>query len=163
MWCGKTFWLNFIKLFVFTILFVIFIIAMKDVWEKFDSKATTTAIEWTDEGHEKKLLPYLTFCPWPAFRNKELHYSEEGFLKNTFELKDVFDDKTISNITNPALYFLKELRTLAFGRCYTIMKKVTSKKMVCLKTKTFEMQLYQLHTKTNLIASLQVQLTAVTK
>ncbi len=84
-------------------------------------------------------------------------------MKNTFELKDVFDDKTISNITNPALYFLKELRTLAFGRCYTIMKKVKSKNMVCLKTKTFEMQLYQLHPKTNLIASLQVQLTAVTK
>ncbi len=120
----KKFWFHFIKLLVFIILFAIFIITMKDVWLKFKSKVTTTAIEWTDEGHTKKLLPYLTFCPWPAFRNKEFYFTEADYLNNTFDLGDIFDEETVSNLTNLDLYFLKEVRTLAYGRCYTILKKV---------------------------------------
>ena len=33
---------------------------------------------------EDKRLPCLTICPWAAYKKEGFHYSNEDFLKNTF-------------------------------------------------------------------------------
>ena len=50
-----------------------------------------------------------------GFRKRGFYYTEKDYLKNTFELEDIFDNDTIKDLQDPVSYkeeFLKLLQIL---------------------------------------------------
>ena len=71
-------------------------------------------------------LPALTVCPGVAFKTVGPFYDEDSFLKNAFELEDIFALETIAGLRNKSLYEIVEVRNVLHGRCYTIYFKCNS-------------------------------------
>jgi hypothetical protein len=98
---------------------------MRDVWSKFVSKMTSTGVTFKSvEKDDKKFLPSFTFCPWPVYKSKGLHYNPDNFKKNTFNLEEIFDNLTLVDLKNSSLYSVNETWSIQYGRCHTINYKV---------------------------------------
>ena len=78
---------------------IIFMLLMKDVWSKYQKNITSIGTRFTIEDPQHS-LPYLTICPMPGFRQKGFYYTRESFKNNTFNLEDIFDDKTTKHLKN---------------------------------------------------------------
>ena len=85
---------------------------------------TTTGITFSDDEITEKLLPSFTFCSWPVYRKKGIHYQEKDFLKNTFTLEDIFHSWSLPNLMNSTAYKITEVQSLLYVRCYTVSKQV---------------------------------------
>ncbi len=59
-----------IKSLVVVVCIALFLVLMKDVWYKYESKLTATGVQLRTERLTKKRLPLLTICPWPNFRKQ---------------------------------------------------------------------------------------------
>jgi len=59
-----------IKSVVILVCIVLFLFLMKDVWNKFKTKLTSTGVQFRTENIVKKRLPLLTICPWPRFKKQ---------------------------------------------------------------------------------------------
>jgi len=116
---------NLIKGILFITFSLMFLLLMDDVWSKFTSKMTSTGVTFEGESETKKQLPYFTFCPWPVYRNKGFHFSKEDFKKNTFEKEDLFHPYFLANIRNGSKTTIKEVWSIHYGRCFTLIIKVT--------------------------------------
>jgi hypothetical protein len=116
---------KFLRNFLFVIFLFMFFIMMRDVWSKFVSKMTSTGVTFRrTEKDDKKFLPSFTFCPWPVYKSKGLHYNPDNFKKNTFNLEEIFYDYTLDDLNNSSLYSVNETWSIQYGRCYTINYKV---------------------------------------
>jgi hypothetical protein len=73
----------------------------------------------------EKHPPYLTFCPWPIKKNSSLSYTDVDFRHNTFEITDIFSPISMANFAKDKTHTWKETKSVYYGRCYTIQKKVT--------------------------------------
>jgi hypothetical protein len=101
---------------------------MGDVWSKFVSKMTSTGITFrSDKEDDRKYLPSFTFCPWPVYKTRGLHYNPEDFKKNTFNLEEIFYNDTLIDLKNSSLYSFNETWSVHYGRCHTINYKVNYK------------------------------------
>ena len=68
-----------IEIAIFFTFSIFFIFMMRDIWTKFSSKAMTTVVNFSDNGGSStKLLPALTFCPWPAYKRRGFFFKESG-------------------------------------------------------------------------------------
>ena len=124
----KSLFFNFLRSFLFVIFLVMFFIIMQDVWSKFVSKMTSTGVTLkSSKEDDKKLLPSFTFCPWPVYKTKGLHYNPEDFKRNTFDLEEIFENNTLSLLRNSSQYSLNETWSIQYGRCHTINHKVNFK------------------------------------
>ena len=115
---------NLIKYSLFITFSFMFFFFMADVWSKYTSKMTSTGVTFHGEKETKKQLPYFTFCPWPVYRNKGFHFSKEDFMKNTFEKEEMFDPDFLASISKIPTTTIKELWSVQYGRCYTLIIKV---------------------------------------
>ena len=116
---------NALRCFFFLIFLIMFFIIMRDVWSKFVSKMTSTGITFqSNEKDGKKFLPSFTFCPWPVYKSKGLHYNPDNFQKNTFNLEEIFDNYSLVDLKNSSLYSVNETWSIQYGRCHTINYKV---------------------------------------
>ncbi len=55
-----------------------------------------------------------------GYKRRGFYYSTKEFLENTFELEDIFHNKSIPELRNASLYSLTEVWSVYLGRCYTI-------------------------------------------
>jgi hypothetical protein len=115
-----------VKYFLFILFSIMFLVLMRNVWIKFSSKMTSTGITFTEPDESGKLLPSFTFCPWPVYKKRGFYFSDSDFLNNTYEFTDIFSNFSMSILTNKSLYTWKETRSIYYGRCYTIVKQVTT-------------------------------------
>ena len=116
---------QFLRNFLFVIFLFMFFIMMRDVWSKFASKMTSTGVNFrSTEKDDKKFLPSFTFCPWPVYKSKGLHYNPDNFKKNTFNLEEIFDNYSLVDLKNSSLYSVNETWSILYGRCHTINYKV---------------------------------------
>jgi hypothetical protein len=60
------------KTIVVVVCLFLFLILMKDVWNKFESKMTAVGVQSRTEKTMKKKLPLLTICSWPRFKQQGL-------------------------------------------------------------------------------------------
>ena len=119
---------NASRIFLFVIVLVMFFFSMGDVWTKFISKKTLTAVTFqSKEKDGKKFFPALTFCPWPVYKTRGLHYNPEDFKLNTFDLEEIFYNETLIELKNSSLYSFNETWSIHYGRCHTIKYKVNYK------------------------------------
>ena len=116
--------LRLVKYFLFISLLIVFLVLMRDVWNKFSSKMTSTGITFVEPDESGMLFPPFTVCPWPVYKRRGFYFSESDYLKNTYELEDIFNNYSMPDLSNESLYSWKETRSLFYGRCYTISKKV---------------------------------------
>ena len=72
----------------------------------------------------EKQPPYLTFCPWPIKKNPNLSYTEADFINNTFEMNEILFTYFLANNSEQKTYSWKETKSVYYGRCYTIQRKV---------------------------------------
>ncbi len=113
------------KTFFAVICFCIFIKMFLEDLNKFQSKITTTGTRTRNHPNKTKAFPCITLCPLSGFRKREFHFTSKTYKQNTFELADIFDNETCTEVqSNKSAYSFKELRTYYFGRCYTICSLV---------------------------------------
>ena len=89
------FLLKIVKCFFFIFFFGMFLFLMKDVFDKFQSKMTSSGISLRSDGVTEKLLPLLTLCAWPIKRNPGLHFTKDDFNRNSFGIEDFFHNYTL--------------------------------------------------------------------
>ena len=92
----QIFLLKIFKCFIFIFFFGMFLRLMKDVFDKFQSKITSSGISLRSDDVTEKLLPLLTLCAWPVKRNPGLHFTKDDFQRNSFELEDFFHNFTLA-------------------------------------------------------------------
>jgi hypothetical protein len=130
---------------------------MGDIWSKFVSKMTSTGVTFRsdkEDDRKRKYLPSFTFCPWPVYKTRGLHYNPEDFKKNTFNLEEIFYNDTLIDLKNSSLYSFNETWSIHYGRCHTINYKVNYKveteKQFIFYYKVNQQMLTYFYTKTRL-------------
>ncbi len=114
--------LKIVKILLFTLCFAIFILMMSDVFYKYKSKMTSSGLNVHSNDVTEKHLPFITFCPWPVKQNPGLHFTKEDFIRNSFELEEIFP--LISKMS-PS-YTITNVSSIFFGQCFTLRAKVSS-------------------------------------
>ena len=61
-----------------------------------------------------------------GYKTKGFYFSNSSFAANTYGLSDIFTDDTVIFLNNQSFNYLKEIRSLFFGRCFTICFRVRS-------------------------------------
>jgi hypothetical protein len=74
-WKEKMRFFILVKSVVVVVCLIMFLILMKDVWNKFESKLTSTGVQFRTEKMTKRKLPHLTICPWPSFKKQGILYA----------------------------------------------------------------------------------------
>ena len=87
------------------------------LFQKHVDQLTGISVELIPE--KSLLLPSLTFCFEEPFKSRGYHYKEEDFVKNTFQLSDIFGPKSLEDFKNPNVK-VKEVRSEQFGLCYSV-------------------------------------------
>ena len=87
---------NTFKLILSILCTFLFLIFMKDVWNKYSNEITRIRIRVRNSREGKKLLPCLTFCPVQGFKVEEYFHGETAMLENSFSWEDVFAEKNNS-------------------------------------------------------------------
>ncbi len=85
-------------------------------------RLTSTAIQFYNTGEKGKLLPSITICPLPAYKNPGTFYNNKIYLNNTFSLEEVLIPSSAKYFRNGTNFDIKETQSLLFGRCYTITR-----------------------------------------
>ena len=114
-------YLSFLSIFFKLICTFLFLLLMKDVWNKYSSEITRTGtrVRYSSKAEEKK-LPCLTVCPAPGFKVKGFFYQENSSLENSFSFEDVFAEKTILDLKNDSLFSISRPCSQYLGCCFTI-------------------------------------------
>ena len=112
----------------YLVCFVLFIVLMLDVWDKFSKKMTNMGVVFQEKDVELKELPCLTICPWPAFRERNFSFSTETFKDRTFNQNEILWESLMPNFSDPSLYQIEEIKSVNLGRCYLVryLKKLSS-------------------------------------
>jgi len=84
---------------------------MKDVWDKFRNKITTTGLSVKSPTKNTKLFPCVTICTIDGFKRGGVFYSSKEYEEKTYDLVDIFGEETLLHINNASLYYTKEVRT----------------------------------------------------
>ena len=84
------------------------------------SRATSTNVRLRNDEIQKKKLPCLSFCPWPAFKRNGFYFNSKLLKENTYGIEDVFTNFTLLDISNTSMYFVKEVQSFLTGRCFTV-------------------------------------------
>ena len=75
---------------------------------------------YRDDIQKKKILPPLTFCPWPAYRKHGFYFNKKLLDENTFALEDIFQPDTVKELRNQSIFKIKEVRNYQMGKCFTL-------------------------------------------
>jgi hypothetical protein len=78
-----------------------------DIWTDFVTGATNTAIQY--ETNERLALPTMTFCPKVPFKAKERGLEVESYMENSFQLRNIFEDASMANLSNSGLFSISEV------------------------------------------------------
>jgi len=71
------------------------------------------------------MLPCVTFCPLPGFRDLyDVTVDNETYLNDTFGMEDIFKQEMLARLNDTKKWISKELFTTIMGRCF----------MTCLQT-----------------------------
>jgi hypothetical protein len=81
---------------------------------------TNMGYRFDDQKAEEKELPCFTFWPFSAFKKRGLFYTNEDFIRQTFEKEELFFNFERSDLSNKSLYLVEEVRGLSVGRCYMV-------------------------------------------
>jgi hypothetical protein len=82
------FYLKIVKCLFFILFFGMFALLMRDVFNKFKSKITSSSISLRSDEVTEKLLPFMTLCAWPIKRAPGFHFTTDDFKRNSFGLED---------------------------------------------------------------------------
>lgn len=67
------------------------------------------------------MLPCLSICPWPAYKEAGFHFNSTKFENVTFKLDDILDDSTLKSFgADLTLIDVVETRSIIFGKCFTL-------------------------------------------
>ena len=116
------FLLTIFKCFIFIACFVMFVLLMKEVYDKYTSKMTSSGISLYSDDVTEKNLPYLTFCAWPVKRTPGIHFTKDDFKKNSYDLNEFFHNVSLANFN--ASYTVTNISSIYFGQCFTLQKTV---------------------------------------
>ncbi len=50
------------------------------------------------------------------------HYTRDAFIKNTYDLEDIFHNETMTSLKNRTNFEVDTIFTLIYGRCFVIRK-----------------------------------------
>ena len=84
--------------FVVILCLSLFLITMRDVWNKFGNKLSNTGIHFRDDYVTHKKLPAVTICAWPAFKERGFFYNQRLFQSKSFAKEDFFEKSTLNKI-----------------------------------------------------------------
>lgn len=72
------------------------------------------------------MLPSITICPWPAFKEQGFHFTNEKYENMTFKKEDLFNISVMNQPNRDIKHIdIHETRSPALGRCFTV--KVTKR------------------------------------
>ena len=115
------FW--FTKFLLVIVFFILFLLLMSDVWEKYRTKLTNTGIGYKSSDESTKVLPCITIRPAAASKKHGFFYTKQDYEENTFNLDDVFHPETVERLSNESLYTIDHLNTLVYGKCHKLCYK----------------------------------------
>ncbi len=115
--------LEIFKGFFFILCFGMFVLLMKEVYDKYTSKMTSSGISLYSDGTTEKFLPFLTFCAWPIKRTPGIHFRKDDFKNNSYDLNDFFHNVSLAMFD--ANYTVTNISSIYFGQCFTLRKTVT--------------------------------------
>jgi len=75
---------------------------------------------YRDDKQKKKILPPLTFCPWPAFRKHGFYFNQKLLNENTFSLEDIFQPESLKELKNKSTFEIKVIHNFQIGKCFTL-------------------------------------------
>ncbi len=117
------FLLKILKCFIFIACFAMFVLLMKEVYDKYKSKMTSSGISLHSDDVTEKFLPYLTFCAWPVKRTPGIHFTKDDFKKNSYDLHEFFHNVSLAIFD--ANYTVTNISSIYFGQCFTLRKTVS--------------------------------------
>ena len=94
-----------------------FLIQVGIVWSQYieETTVTSTSIKKSD----KKLLPCLTFCPYPIFKRPVYPLTDKEFEENAFQLEDIFANKSLAEFNQSNDWNVYKTTGPLIGNCYT--------------------------------------------
>jgi hypothetical protein len=95
---------------------------------------TTVGVRFKDEHLSEKMLPCMTACPMNAFKSPGFHFTNETFYNQTYKIDEIFFESKKLNFSVTSVYGVDEVKSIIFGRCYTVCE---SKKMPKKRGLTF--------------------------
>ena len=113
----------FTKFLLVIVFFILFLLLMSDVWEKYRTKLTNTGIGYKSSDESTKVLPCITIRPAAAYKKHGFFYTKQDYEENTFNLDDVFHPETVERLSNESLYTIDHLNTLVYGKCHKLCYK----------------------------------------
>jgi len=111
-----------LKATIFIVCFSIFVYLMMGVWNKFNTKSTTTITSLVDNYHHDFQLPCLTACPMKGFKKSGFFFTETDFLSNSYSANDLLN-LNLSTFEFGNQLEIFEVRNHHLGRCFTICFK----------------------------------------
>lgn len=119
----------FIEAIIFISCGILFLLLMKDVWEKFQSKMMTTNSRWRNDQVEEKLAPWITICPLQSYKTLGNHYTTEAYLNNVYTFDEIIE-RSLSQLHQTFSYFNFNVSgTAIYGNCFTFSPKKKIKAM----------------------------------
>lgn len=70
-------------------------------------EATVTSIDMVKA--ENKVLPCITFCPFPAFKSSGLPLTDEEYENKVYHLDDIFEPTSVSDLRNSSRLILQSI------------------------------------------------------
>jgi len=77
-------------------------------------------VRFNNRNEKTKNLPCITICPVNAFKSKGFHFATDIFENQTYSEDEILMNVTSIQAYNSNLYKVETLRSILFGRCYTI-------------------------------------------
>ncbi len=77
----KTIFLNSLKIVLTGACFILFLLLMREGWEKFSHKTAHTGIRFIRNPEESKVLPCVSFCTKEGFKRKSYFSNQSSFLE----------------------------------------------------------------------------------
>jgi hypothetical protein len=106
-----------IKWFGYLLCGSVFLIQVGIVWSQYLQESTVTST--SNVKSEKKVLPCLTFCPYPVFKKPVYPLTNEEFETNAYQWEDVFSNKTLEEFNQTNNWKVYKTSGPLTGNCFT--------------------------------------------
>jgi hypothetical protein len=116
----KTIFMNSIKIGLTGACFILFLLLMREGWEKFSHKTAHTGIRFIRNPEESKVLPCVSFCTKEGFKRKGYFSNQSSFLENSYSAEEIFHPSSMNDFKNVSRFVVKATNILIAGRCYTV-------------------------------------------
>ena len=79
-------------------------------------------IKYISNTEGSKPMPCMTFCSMPGFKNSDFHLTRASFIKDSFNLQDVFHSDTLKMLDSKAEHLVSKTESILMGTCHTICR-----------------------------------------